>query len=919
MDRDKFRKEVEAGLEGKSRAQLVAFAVRSAMRVLPLLAVQTGANSSFRGRREAFGFWQREDKNAYLLSLLRVYSVSVWGVSVISFVGSSNVAAYAAARDAAYAAYAAARDAVDAVDAAYADADDAAYAAARAARAADAAARAADAAARAADAARAAARAAYAAAYAAADADAAAAAAHAIIAKEIKTDLDLIGQLTAMQFLQAPLWSSPPPEEWQRWLSDFKADALSLDVGFEVWLDWYEERLQGQPIDADLLEQWANIPEEVESQGVAAINAYLKNLVAKSATQPLNRVRAIFIGYGEAGKTSLIRALHNEPVLEGREEMTAGIDIRNWQIPDTEIKVHFWDFGGQVMAHATHQFFLRSSCLYVLVLNARSEINSTEQAEYWLQHVKSFGEKAPVMIVGNKVDQASVNLDMAYLQRKYPTIVGFYPLSCTQAQNGYKTKFASFKEDFCEQLRKVGTHQMLFTQEQFAVLQDLLPYQEASAFLNKQRFAGICQRHGIGEDGVQNREWLLDILDKLGMVIHFPQLACLDEYILNPRWLTHGVYTLMYHRKPRLTEKNVVDILRDKPIYDEQGNKLDYPGDKCRFIMDAMHEFKLAYPLSRDTLMIPELLPSDQPADIPFNVIGRLLFEFVFRGFLPRHVMPELIVRRHEEIVGNVVWQRGVLLKHKTYRAQALIQADYHERVLSVAVQGREAKEYLDLLHDEVVQILARLSGLDVEKRLELPASACLGQPPEPFIPEKVNYQQVLNHIRNGTYTFIGNNNTYNLHKVLGLVVPKAGLAGLAGVTSLYIGKFINGDHNGNNIRQELKNSTVYGSVIAAATVTDCLNTTLPDSKATEEHKQLFEALLTAIQTLNAQISPAEAVPLEKLANRAETLVKASQSIPPDTESFAFSLSGIKATAQTLGKPAEPVRKIADQLAAVLL
>nr|WP_286011441.1 COR domain-containing protein [Methylovulum psychrotolerans] len=545
-------------------------------------------------------------------------------------------------------------------------------------------------------------------------------------------------------------------------------------------------------------------------------------MAKKIATQPLNRVRAIFIGYGEAGKTSLIRALHNEPVVEGMEGMTAGIDIRDWQIPDTEIKAHFWDFGGQVMAHATHQFFLRSSCLYMLVLNARSEINSTEQAEYWLQHVKSFGGDAPVMIVGNKADQANVNLDMAYLQGKYPSrIVGFYPLSCTQAQNGYKAKFISFQEDFCQQLRQVGTHQMLFTPAQFAVLQDLLPYQKASAFLEKKEFAAICQRHGIGEDEVQNRAWLLDILDKLGVVIHFPQLAYLDAYILNPRWLTHGVYTLMYHRQARLTEHEVMDILRNKPIYDEHGNKLDYPGDKCRFIMDAMHEFRLAYPLSRDTRMIPELLPSDQPAEILFNITGRLLFEFVFRGFLPRHVMPELIVRRHEEIVGNVVWQRGVLLQHKSYQAQALVQADYHERVLSVAVQGREAKEYLDLLHDEVAQILARLSELEVEKRLELPASACQGPPSEPFIAEKFDYQLVLSHIKKGIYTLVGKHNDYDLHKVLGLVVPKADSAGEA--LRVYIDKI-------NNINQTINNSTL-DSATAAGTIQNSQNKTLQGLK----------------------------------------------------------------------------------------
>lgn len=68
-----------------------------------------------------------------------------------------------------------------------------------------------------------------------------------------------------------------------------------------------------------------------------------------------------------------MRVLHDEPVAE-TEPMTAGLDIREWPVPGTDIKAHFWDFGGQVMAHATHQLFLRESCLYVLVISSRSEI-----------------------------------------------------------------------------------------------------------------------------------------------------------------------------------------------------------------------------------------------------------------------------------------------------------------------------------------------------------------------------------------------------------------------------------------------------------------------------------------------------------------------------------------------------------------
>jgi len=336
--------------------------------------------------------------------------------------------------------------------------------------------------------------------------------------------------------------------------------------------------------------------------------------------------------------------------------------------------------------------------------------------------------------------------------------------------------------------------------------------------------------------------------------------------VLNPRWLTHGVYTLMYERKAMLTEQDVIDILRSKPINDESGREFDYPPEKCRFIMDAMQEFKLCYPLpsNRKTLVIPELLATDQPQDIPFEKTGALVFEFAFRGFLPRNIMPELIVNRHEEIVEQIVWQRGALLSSKQYRAKALVQVDYHERILSIWVQDRDAKDYLSLLNDEVLKIIGRLN-LDYEERVELPVSACKGLLTSLFKPEKVDYRQLLNSVRNGIYIFSGKHNIYDLNKVLGIIMPDSE------VKNLHIGTYVGGNANGGNfygqnmaidtigdkemttIHQNVSNSTVYGSIVAAEKIENSFNQ-LHESKAEPEVKLLLERLLTEIKDLNAKV-----------------------------------------------------------------
>ncbi|MCI5219777.1 MAG: GTP-binding protein, partial [Candidatus Electrothrix sp. LOE2] len=140
-------------------------------------------------------------------------------------------------------------------------------------------------------------------------------------------------------------------------------------------------------------------PYEIAMQGIDAIREYFANL--KPEDQPLNEVKILLVGEGSAGKTSLVKQLLGE-IFDKDEDTTHGISTRGWDVEagGTPIKVNIWDFGGQEIMHATHQFFLSKRSLYVLVLDGRKD----ERAEYWLRHIESFGEDSPVLVVLNKQD-----------------------------------------------------------------------------------------------------------------------------------------------------------------------------------------------------------------------------------------------------------------------------------------------------------------------------------------------------------------------------------------------------------------------------------------------------------------------------------------------------------------------------------
>jgi hypothetical protein len=79
-----------------------------------------------------------------------------------------------------------------------------------------------------------------------------------------------------ISLLAQPLWlDGLPSQVTMRWI-DLQRDLRELGAGFEVWIDWYQDRLDGTPFNGDIERQWALLSKEQLSQEPAEINAYLK-------------------------------------------------------------------------------------------------------------------------------------------------------------------------------------------------------------------------------------------------------------------------------------------------------------------------------------------------------------------------------------------------------------------------------------------------------------------------------------------------------------------------------------------------------------------------------------------------------------------------------------------------------------------
>ena len=113
----------------------------------------------------------------------------------------------------------------------------------------------------------------------------------------------------------------------------------------------------------------------------------------------LNEAKVLIVGQGDVGKTSLVKQLVWGK-FDRDEKKTEGIRIETYMIDPPEdrrcgaegeqVRLNVWDFGGQEIMHATHQFFLTKRSLYLLVLDARKGENEGN-IHYWLKIIQSYG------------------------------------------------------------------------------------------------------------------------------------------------------------------------------------------------------------------------------------------------------------------------------------------------------------------------------------------------------------------------------------------------------------------------------------------------------------------------------------------------------------------------------------------------
>ena len=472
-------------------------------------------------------------------------------------------------------------------------------------------------------------------------------------------------------------------------------------------------------------------PADIVRQGPKAVRDYYKS-VASGETVELNEVKVILVGEGMSGKTSLLKQLQGLD-FDQDESQTHGVNVVSLPIerltPSVDVSeiegatLHCWDFGGQEIMHASHRFFLSERSVYILVLDSRTD----NKKYHWLKHIEKYGGDSPVIVAMNKIDDnPNYNIEQRSLNTSFPHIRNrFHRISCKTG-----TGLDTLVQNLVAAIPQTSLFGAPISVDWMHIKNELVDATAAQRYINRAQFLDICERHRVVDASSQMT--LLRYLHDLGIVLHFDRLSLADIYVLDPHWVTIGVYRVINSEKivnGILREAGLDYILNREDIktdeYDPaQDKQFRYAVEEQRYIVSIMMQFELCYEYNRERgeYIIPDLLPSELDHEPELTAGNAISFVMAY-DYLPSSIISRLMLRYKNDILDRQQWKYGMVLRDQQSDCRAKIKADEYLKEIAITIEGElhRKRDYFSAIRRDIWDINGEFENLNIREFIPLP------------------------------------------------------------------------------------------------------------------------------------------------------------------------------------------------------
>ena len=445
--------------------------------------------------------------------------------------------------------------------------------------------------------------------------------------------------------------------------------------------------------------------------------------VLEQETDRLFEAKLLIVGEGGAGKTTLAKKIEDEKYqLVSSEESTQGIDIIQWKFPfkeNKDFRVNIWDFGGQEIYHATHQFFLTKRSLYILVADSRKV---DTDFFYWLNVVELLSERSPILIVKNEVQDRQHEISERQLRGEFINLEKVF--STNLATNRGLPEITQAIQKYITHLPHVGTE----LPKNWIKVRKALEANPRN-HITRDEYLKLCQDNGFThlEDKLQLSGYLHD----LGVCLHFlnDNLLC-KTIILKPDWGTNAAYKVLDNHHVILNQGRF--NLNDLATIWHEDQYTDMRPELLRLMMN----FKLCYeiPSNPKHFIAPQLLSPNQP-DYKWDETNNLILRYTYE-FMPKGILTRFIVEMHrwlEDYTCNLetkrvitnVWRTGAVLRRDGARAEVIER--YHRKEIRIRVAGNHRRDLLANIRYVIDEIHASYEHLKCSTLVPCNCNTCKG------------------------------------------------------------------------------------------------------------------------------------------------------------------------------------------------
>jgi small GTP-binding protein len=464
-------------------------------------------------------------------------------------------------------------------------------------------------------------------------------------------------------------------------------------------------------------------PPEIVAQGRKAILSFLRQLAESAQREWVSKL--LLVGEGGVGKTCLLRRLRGEGFRES-EETTHGIEIRTVELPhpdaersDVTMRLNAWDFGGQDIYHATHQFFLSNRSLFLLVWNARVGYEASK-IDYWLETIKARAPESPVMLVATRIDERAADLPLTDLQRKFPRVLGLWKVS-----NKDGTGIDALRDPIARTAADLPLMGERWPTSWLDAANAIRARNEQH--IRPQELWEVMRAHRVMESDVPRlAQWLHD----LGDILYFhenPDLS--DLVILKPQWVSQEICKVL--DCPEVRDQKGIFTREDR---DRLWSDLDL-GLQEPFLR-MMEQFDLSYRTleNQDLSLVVELLPFQRPdyeqawkAMKDRSGCKEITMRFELSSMQPG--IPTWFIARSHRFTQKLHWRYGAVFGDRLDGLEhlGLIEAFPPDRVVQLTVRGPNPYSFFNILRNGLELTLDRFPGM--EKVLKIPCPGHDGQP----------------------------------------------------------------------------------------------------------------------------------------------------------------------------------------------